>query len=281
METLKLCSVAKRPLDVLQMRETWNLHFLELRFDGVHSADLFPVDSRDFLFVFHDGGHDSAENRQQERKRERRAALDGRDHGLSHEHREIGAGEAAREQRELVEQRLDLLNGVERLEIEREDLFSLGLRGREDGNLLVEASCAAERVVEREGARCGGENEHAMAHAKPVDAGEQLRDELRVLLVVFRALAAETVDVFDPDDRKIAIRRIREATRRCEDAVHLAGTAAVVGVFQGEQSELLCENVEVGLAEGDGAVDLEWSGKRGRTMLVLPRPWSPVRRMPL
>lgn len=205
METSKLCFVAKRPLDVLKMRETWNLHPLELRLNGVHSADHVPVDPRDFLLVFHDGGDDSAENGQQERERERRAALDGGDDGLPHEHLEIGAGEAAREQRELVEQRLDLLCGVERLEVEREDLLSLGLGGREDGDLLVEASCAAERLVERERARRGGENEDAGARAQPVDAGEQLGDGLRVLRVVLGALAAETVDVFDPHDREIAI----------------------------------------------------------------------------
>ena len=109
------------------------------------------------------------------------------------------------------------------------------LRGREDGNFLVEAAGAAKRFVEREGARGGGEDENSIGNAEAVDAGEELGDDLRVFLVVVGAFAAEKVDVFDPDDRQIAARGLREAARRGEEAVHLASTVAVVGALEGKK----------------------------------------------
>src|SRR5581483_3113677 len=152
------------------------------------------------------------------------AAATGEDRRLVADVRKLGAGEAARLTRDLVE--VDI--GSERLaaRMHSEDRLAAGEIRRRDEHLAIEAAGTEECGVEILDAVGGAHDDHLLSTFEPVQLHEQLVERLVLLTVeaVAGALRTDGVELVDEHDRGRVLARLEEElanTRRTEPGEHL------------------------------------------------------------
>ena len=141
----------------------------------------------------------------------------GDDRRLVDEVGEVGAREAGGPARDGVE--VDVGAEVLLVRVHLQDGGTLGLVGKRDLDLAVEAPWAQERRVEHLGAVGGSHDDDAGRGVEAVHLGQELVEGLLTLVVGndrAAPLLADGVDLVDEDDRRCPLVRVREQVRTRE-----------------------------------------------------------------
>ncbi|RUP49633.1 LOW QUALITY PROTEIN: hypothetical protein BC936DRAFT_141968 [Jimgerdemannia flammicorona] len=142
---------------------------------------------------------------------------------------DVGAGEARGECGELIGETFNVLLGLNRFEVNLEDLgATLNIRSV-DGNVTIEAAGTHQRRVQDVRPVGAGQDDHVLAGSKTVHLDQELVERTLALIVATElpALAARLADrvdfVHEDDARRVLLRRRKQVphTRRANAYKHL------------------------------------------------------------